>query len=484
MNLIDKTVAFFAPVKALKRAQARRALSYYEATKPDRLRKRNRETAGPSTSMETAGRPMREQARFLDMNHDLASGVLDVLVSNTVGANGIQLEPQPRNKDGKINTEFATQILALQKDWAKKPEVTWQHDWASSQRLMSRSWFRDGEVFAQHVSGRVGMLQHGSRVPYSIEMLEADFVPIGYTADNIVQGIERNNWLRPTAYYVYKQHPAELNSLQSLRFTDYKRVPADRMMHCKLVKRINQVRGMSVFATIMLRLEDLKDYEESERIAAKVAANMAAFIVKGSPDLYDTGEDTEQRQMKFQAGMVFDDLRPGESVGTIDTNRPNAQLEPHRKGQLRAVASGAGITYSSAAKDYNGTYSSQRQELVEAYGAYQILSSEFISRISRPAYEQMLNMAVLSGAITVPDEIDMSTINDALYIPTQMPWIDPLKEVKGWELLEKNHYASGQEIIRRRGLHPLDVIDQEESWKQQLVDRGLIDEPLPDISGN
>ena len=39
--------------------------------------------------------------------------------------------------------------------------------------------------------------------------------------------------------------------------------------------------------------------------------------------------------MKFRPGMVFDDLRPGEEIGMIDTNRPNPNLETYRSGQLK-----------------------------------------------------------------------------------------------------------------------------------------------------
>lgn len=473
LNPIDKIIAFFDPKDALERAQARRALSYYEATKADRLRKRKRESGGPNTANQNAVRPMREQARFMDENHDLASGVLDILETRVVGAKGISIEPQPRDTEGKIHIEFARQILTLHSDWARRPEVTWQHDWPSSQRLMCRSWMRDGEVFGQHVTGTVANFNHGSIVPYSIEMLEADFVPVGYNIDNITQGVERNGWKRPVAYYVYKQHPSDSVGGIMLRAMDFKRVLAERMFHCKLVKRITQVRGISVFATIMTRMEDLKDYEESERIAAKVAASMAAVIIKGMPELYDANSATDEREMKFQPGMIFDNLRTGEKIETINTNRPNAQLEPHRNGQLRAIASGSRVTYSSASKDYNGSYSSQRQELVEGTGAYEILAGEFTGRIVRPAYEMFLRIAIASGALVVPDNIDMQTIEDALYIPPQMPWIDPVKEANAWALLEENRHASGPEIIRRRGLNPLDVLDQEERWQQELADRGL-----------
>jgi capsid protein len=88
--------------------------------------------------------------------------------------------------------------------------------------------------------------------------------------------------------------------------------------------------------------------------------------------------------------MVFDDLRPGEEIGLIDTKRPNPNLLSFRQGQLRATGSGTQSSYSSIAKDYDGTYSAQRQELVESYAAYATLASEFTSRVVRPVYEAFI----------------------------------------------------------------------------------------------
>jgi len=53
--------------------------------------------------------------------------------------------------------------------------------------------------------------------------------------------------------------------------------------------------------------------------------------------------------------MIFDDLRPGEEIGTIDTNRPNRNLETYRSGQFKAIAAGAGPTFSSIARTCDGT---------------------------------------------------------------------------------------------------------------------------------
>lgn len=473
-TLADRVVAWFAPGAAVRRAQARSVLAYYEAARPDRLRKGRRSTGSANDDVQRAGTTLREIARHLEQNYDLALGVLNTLVVNVVGPKGIGIEPQPRNADGSINDNLARQILELLRDWQTTPEVTRQHDWPSAQRLLCRSWLRDGEVFAQLVAGTMASLDHGSRVPFSIEMLEADYVPMGLQATApaaINQGIEANAWGAPVAYHVLRDGPDTSAALGGRT----KRISADRMLHLKNVQRIRQLRGVSIFASVLNRFDDLKDYEESERIAAKIAASMAAYIKKGAPDTYnpqEQGDDTP-RQMKFRPGMVFDDLRPGEDIGMIDTNRPNPNLETYRSGQMKAIAAGTGPTFSSIARTYDGTYSAQRQELVEGYAAYATLSEEFIGRIVRPVYERFIATAVASGVLRVPAGIKPGTLDDATYMPPAMPWIDPRKEAEAWALLEDRAYASGPEIIRKRGGNPIDTLEQQARWRREKEANGL-----------
>lgn len=473
MNIADRIVSYFSPVAGMRRHQARRLMAYYEAGRSDVQRKQRRETGSGNDAVLRAGASLRQQARHLEQNYDLALGTLNTLVANIVGPSGIGVEPQPRREDGSIDDEFARQILDLWKDWGRNPEVTRRHDWASAQRLMCRSWMRDGECFAQLLSGAVALLNHNTRVPFSLEMLEADFVPMDvHSVQPLVeQGIELNAWGAPVAYRVYKSDP--LSSASFLGLGQTKRIPAANMLHLATLHRMRQLRGVSVFASVMHRFDDLKDYEESERIAAKIAASMAAFIRKGAPDQYEPDAAGAARDLRFRPGMVFDDLKMGEEIGTIDTNRPNPNLELYRSGQLKAVAAGTGPTYSAIARTYDGTYSAQRQELVEGWNIYGVLASEFIGRIVRPVYENFIGVALASGQLRAPGGVRIESVDDAEYLAPQMPWIDPVKEATAWGLLEDRAYASGPEIVRRRGGNPLDVLEQQARWRREKDLRGV-----------
>ncbi|MGC8164905.1 phage portal protein, partial [Salmonella enterica] len=106
--------------------------------------------------------------------------------------------------------------------------------------------------------------------------------------------------------------------------------------------------------------------------------------------------------LDIEPGTILKDLLPGEDIGTIKSDRPNANLESFRMGQLRAVAAGVRGSFSSIARNYDGTYSAQRQELVEAQEGYSILQDSFIAAFTRPLYRRWLAAAVASGAIEVP----------------------------------------------------------------------------------
>lgn len=459
MNWLERTIGAVAPQWGLSRARAKLALQAYEAAKPTRTHAAKRVSGSGTLQAGGASVSLREQARYLDESHDLASGVLDTLVKYAIGPNGIVVEPQPMMLDGTFATDLAWELGRLWQRWGLAPEVTGELDWIQTQHLAGRTLFRDGEVFSQLLSGRVPGLTHSSAVPFSIELLEPDFVPtdLDRPADNIVQGIQRDAWGKPKAFKVYKTHPGE-GRWQSTR--DLKTVPADRMIHAKLVKRLHQARGVSVFANVLVRLNDLKEYEESERVAARVSAVLAAYIKKEGD--YEGGDGSKPRLIQMAPGMVIDDLKPGEDIGTIESNRPSVLLQPFRDAMLRAVAAGTGTTFSSLAKLYEGSYSSQRQELVEGYQGYQVLSALWISRFVRPTYRQFAQMAITAGLVKVPAGIDWASILDASYQAPAMIWIDPLKEAAANRELRKAGFESTQNIIRARGKNP-------DAIKQQIV---------------
>lgn len=475
MNRLDALIGFFSPAFALRRAQARTALAYYEGAEPTRLRNFYRSRGTQNQQVQQSAEALRTQARHLVQNHDISRGVLRTLVNNTVGASGVGIEPQPRMRDGSIHRELASQMRELYRDWCMAPEVTHRFTFPRLQRAVARTWLRDGECFGQFVQGTRPDLDHGTTVPMSLEVFEADMVPL-YLDDpgsRVLQGIERDGWGRPTALRVYKTDPW---SAQGARLSDTKSIPWGRVLHIASLDNISQLRGVSEFASVITRLEDIKDYEESERVAAKIAAMLTAYVRKGTPDAYEgraTGSE-EDRRISLEAGEIITDLMPGEDIGLVDSKRPNPNLVAFRQGQLRAMSAGVGVSYSSSSKDYNGTYSAQRQELVEQWIHYAVLTDDFVGMFLQPVWCRFVDIAVTSGSLRVPAGVRRESLHDALFVAQSMPWIDPLKEAMASEALVNAGFESEVAVIRRRGGNPADVLEQVSGWREECAERGLV----------
>jgi lambda family phage portal protein len=436
------------------------------------------DNASPNALVERSAKALRAHARYLERNHDLSRGALRTLVNNIVGPAGIGIEPQPRRTDGTIHAEYAAGLREVYRKWRRRPEVTHRMHAAQAERMVAYTWLRDGECFIQQVIGNAPGLLHGSELPFSLELLEPDFVPLEYSdvSRNIRQGIQVNAWGRAVAYHVFKGDPRE--GYTWISPSDLKPVPADRMIHVSTQDRLHQWRGVSEFASVLTRVEDLKDYEESERIAAKVAASLTAYVKRLSPDGY-SGPTTDEsgkavpRDLRMQPGMILDDLAVGEEIGMIDSNRPNPNLVGWRAGQLRAYAAGLGASYSSISRDYGGTYSSLRQELVEQWVHYAVLTDDFVGMYNLPMWKSIVWVAHISGVLPIPRDVMPGTADDCLFIGQSMPWIDPLKEAEAWLKLVQAGFASEVEVIRRRGGNPRELLDQVTEWRRETGERGV-----------
>lgn len=476
MNIIDRIIEPFAPGLVAQRLGARRLIQAYEAAKPSRTHKAKGEPHSANLALQLAGKSLREQSRYLDENHDLVTGLLDRLEERVVGAAGIGVEPLPLTLAGDVHIEFAAQIKSLWAEWSLRPEASGELSRPQMERLVCRTWLRDGEALAQKLRGSIANYKHLNAVPFALELLEPDYLPLDYNvpASGILQGIERDTWRRVRAYHLHKQHPGDMGGY-FLDSSNTKRVEADRVIHIAHRKRIGQNRGLPLLHAVLIRLAEIKDYEESERVAARISAALAMYIKKGTPEDFNSKDAQDgQRSFPIAPGMVIDTLMPGEDIGMIESNRPNPFLEGFRNGQLRAVAAGTRGGFSTIGRAYDGTYSAQRQELVETQLGYDLLQHEFIDYWCRPVYRDWLAMAIASRQLIVPADVDLRTVYGAVYQGPVMPWINPVHEANAWETLVKAGFADEAEVVRARGRNPQELKKTREAEISKNREAGLV----------
>ena len=82
-------------------------------------------------------------------------------------------------------------------------------------------------------------------------------------------------------------------------------------------------------------------------------------------------------------------------------------------------------------------------------------------------------MAILSGEIDVPAQIDQTALFNAVYSGPVMPWIDPIKEANAWKERIKGGLATESQAVRASGSNPAEVkrrrrVEVEENKKYGL----------------
>lgn len=498
-NFIDRGIAVFAPRYAARRLFARSVLGMYEGGRSTPRRKKCRDNSSGEKLVQRDAATVRATVRSLERNYDLVDGALSTLVRNIIGPSGISIEPTPR--DGRagdtyddIDDDFARDLLNAFREWSVNPEATRTLNWVQTQELECRSWLRDGEAFAQMIEGHGAPIRHASRVPLTLELLEADVCPLDHAPDERTEaGIERNGWGQPMAFWFHKSHPGNGGGFVE---GDLKRVPAERVLHLAVRRRLSGLRGISLFAPAIDRLLDIKDYEESERIAARIAARIAMYIKRDkemegwTPQLDEHGQPLE-RDFLLEAGAIFTDTAPGESIEMLDSKRPNTVLEQFRTAMMRAVSRCINLSYSSLSGDYDGTYSAQRQELVEAYDGYRMMTATFVARFVQPVWERFVHLAIASGTVRVPAHINPATVAQASFRGPKMPWIDPQREARGIRELFEVGVESRTAVIAERGGRVQDKFEEIARERRLAEELGIpldgataapADEPDPDES--
>ncbi|EEC6253328.1 TPA: phage portal protein [Salmonella enterica subsp. enterica serovar Choleraesuis] len=329
-----------SPGWAVSRLRSRAVIKAYEAAIPTRTHKIKRENRNANQLNQIAGKSLREQARWFDNNHDLVVGALDKMEERVIGAKGIIVEPQPLTVAGTLNNALAEQIRARWAEWSVSPDVTGQYTRPVLERLLLRTWLRDGEVFSQMVAGKMPGLEPVAGVPFWLEAMEPDYVPMEQTdsTNNLIQGIYFNDWQRPKSYIVCKSWPGFATAMVATKLID-----AENMLHLKFTRRLNQARGVTLLAPVIIRLLDLKEYEDSERLAARISAAFAMFIRRSdamvqdgdAPDYAD-----KDRDLDIEPGTILKDLQPGELTADAEDNNylddENADWKSTTQGQKSA----------------------------------------------------------------------------------------------------------------------------------------------------
>ena len=494
LTKLDRAIQAIAPGWGLERAKDRRRIAQlYDAGKTNSYH--TQPSSGeysPDAVVDAARGNLRAWARHLEENYDIAISVLDDLVNATVGS-GLIWDPQIRGPGGELHDEANDMVRELWAQFWEYPEVTRELAGEDMEKLIARSWLRDGEMFTHHVMGTGAYLEHASPVPYSLECLEADFVPYELhddsTGANIVHGVEKNAWGMPTGYRVFRHHPGDdafLNPSVLALLEQTKRVDAARITHLKFSRRLRQTRGVTVLHGVIHRLDDLRDMDESERIAQRIQAAFTAAITKDADS--DVGEfdaNTGERTFTMAPGQVWDDLLPGEKVEIISANRPNPNLVGYRADNIRAVAAGTGAGYSPISRHFDTSYAAQRAESVQQQPYKDAMSGYFCRTWAKPVFSRFMQMSIMSRALQLPQNIDKATVMQVdIRRGGGTPWVDPKADIEGDTALIDAKLVSKAFIQRKRAIPRAQMEREIEREREAAPEAEAEPEPEQEVPPN
>lgn len=440
------------------------ATRMYQAARASRL------TAGWAASTTSADselvsslQSLRNRSRALVRDAAYAKRA-KVIVQNNVIGSGIGLQAQVMTTRGELRQNVNDALEQAWSEWCcgERCHTGGTLHFADLERALMGQVFEAGEIFVRKHARAFG----DSAVPFALELIEperlveefAQPVPQAPAAGALVKmGIEVDAFGRPLAYWIRNRHPGDLQFLHG-ETQKVERVPADQIMHLRLVDRWPQTRGEPWLHAVARKLNDMDGYSEAEIVAARGAASYVFTVETPEPSTALANETTAgdgSKEMVVEPGMGMR-LAPGEKWETHAPNRPNTALDPFMRYMLREVAAGTGVSYESLSRDYSqSNYSSSRLALLDDRDLWKMLQQWFIRNFRAPLHREWLQAAVLAGA--VPGialgeyALDRAKFEAARFKPRGWSWVDPTKEVLAAKEAVKAGFTTRADVIAATG---------------------------------
>jgi lambda family phage portal protein len=390
-----------------------------------------------------------------------------IIVNNVIGA-GVGLQTQVKNSRGGLHERINGGIEDAWREWSRADSCHTGGALAFSdfERACLSEVVTAGEVFVRKHYRKFG----SSKVPFALELIEAERIadeftfPQTVTKADVRMGVEVDEFGRAVAYWMRARHPGELKFManESLQLV---RVPAEEMIHLRIVDRWPQTRGEPWLHAVVRKLNDMDEYSSAELIAARMSANYFATVESPADDpLPGTVQDDGSKQLQIEPGVI-EQLAPGDSLHFHSPNRPNTAIDPFLRYMLREIAAGVGVSYESVSRDYSqSNYSSSRLSLLDDRDLWRVLQQWWVRAFREPLHADWLQAAVLSRAVPAIDigsfALNPEPFRAVTWKLRGWTWVDPTKEVAAYKEAVKAGFTTVSAVISATagGLDIEDVI--------------------------
>ena len=402
---------------------------------------------------------LRRRGRELVHNNDYAAKFVDMVQNNVVGPVGVRLQARVEDSPGKPDRMANAAIEAAWAEWSQAADVTGHMSFADLCRSIMGSLPSDGEFLVRIVKGA----DAGNRFNFALQVIDVDRIDTtfngSHNGNTVIMGVEVNDYRRPVALHLFEAHPSD-GARSSRRRV---RVSTDETLHRFKVTRAEQVRGIPWMAPGMLSLHHLGGFMLSALLAAEHGANHYGFFT--TPDgMAPIGQQENGQQITTSQPGTYDTLPQGVQFQPHESKYPNEVFGPFAKTCLQRIATGWGVAYHSLANDLEGvSFSSIRSGTLEERDRWTKDQEWFIGCFVEPVYRQWLQMALLSGAITMPNGSALPASKAAKFArhewqARRWEWVDPQADMNAKILAVKAGLMAPQDLCASMGYDYEDTI--------------------------
>lgn len=465
-------------LRAASKAQKAMLATYAAAEKGRRNRDWNAKPGSADLAILPDLLTLSARARQMVRDNCYAASAVKAFVRNVIGC-GIIPIPQARDANGASLDEINRTLMQDFWTWAcdaqtcdvERKQTFWQKQALNE---AERATVGSGLVswhYRPHLraNGKIDLSKPVGLALQSIEVEQLDDTMRSYTdpitgeVREVRGGVEVDQYGAAVAYHLYTRNPNDY--LHLFRARSF-RLPANRVFHVFRQDRVGQTLGVSDLVSVLQDLRDLSRYKEAMLWRAIMEACIGVLIKQQTPGtgqfnlLPPSGAATTPSGLPtvdFVPGMVGK-LGPGEEVEPFIPQAPGNQYEPFTRQTLRGVGAGSGLSFGQVSRDFTqGTYSGQRQEMLEDRKEFEPLQELHAHKFVLPVYRLWVGLYIAEGRLRIDGDISRYTA--AEYVAPPPTWIDPKAEMDALEVMLRNKLVTREEIAQQyRGRTLRDIL--------------------------
>lgn len=435
----------------------------------------------------TGGKLLRNRSRHLAVNNAHATRAVNLYIDDVVGYNGhtfqsniVELVEDTKKRKVLSKPDRKANALIEEKwaDFCRKENctVTRRDTYAKYQRKVGAHKFRDGEAFIRRVWDPTA--KYGFRLQGIPPENIAEELNLAGRNSVIKMGIELDLWGAPIAYYVRKATPYTMIWGGSQYLGDYYRVPANDMIHLFNGTFMNQTRGFTPMAPVMLMLHWVRGYGNASVLNAKISAAKLGFFTEKDPNEttgeLGTGKKADGTPTINAKAGSFSRLGKNLDLLKWDPQYPHDQHKPFMQVTLAEIASGIHESYSALSGDWSQhNFSSQRGEMEPIRKHKKAEQQEMIDDMDMVVFDWFLEGALMKNQLPSYNFTSQEKIRKPIFWGPNWDYIQPLDDIQAIRMAMESGVESPYDVAAKKNRKLEDIYQDIADAKELAEEMGI-----------